>query len=105
MLSTQVPAYTPNTSSRTGTNANDDIKPCTERQSASCPVIWTSSCGETDSEGLTPRLLRQHSKTHRRILSSVATILPFQSPALFRATNIIKKETKLCVIVFHKVAV
>ena len=53
----------------------------------------------------TPRLLRQHPKTHRRILSSVATSLHFQSPTLFRAINIIKKETKLCVIVFHKVAV
>jgi hypothetical protein len=29
-----------------------------------------------------------------RILSSVATGLHFQSPALFRATNIIQKETK-----------
>ena len=53
----------------------------------------------------TPRLLRQIPKTNRRILSSVATSLHFQSPALFRATNIIQKETKLCVIVFHKVAV
>ena len=52
-LSTQLPAYTPNTSSRTGTNAKDDLKPCTERQSASCPVIWMSSCGETDSTGHT----------------------------------------------------
>jgi hypothetical protein len=36
-------------------NAKDDLKPCTERQSSSCPVIWTSSCGEKDSAG--------HSKT------------------------------------------
>ena len=39
--------------SRGAGNAKDDLKPCTERQSASCPVIWMSSCGETDSAGHT----------------------------------------------------
>jgi hypothetical protein len=50
----------------------------------------------------TPRLLRQHPKTHRRILSSVATSLHFQSLALFRATNIIKKNLNYALLCFIK---
>ena len=51
-----------------------------------------SSCGETDSTG--------HTKT-----ASTTSEDTSPNSILFRAINIIKKETKLCVIVFHKIAV
>jgi hypothetical protein len=71
---------------------NGPAKSVMDRQSLNGPAVITL-------------LYWQHPKTHRRILSSVATSLHFQSPVLFRATNIIKKETKLYVIVLHIVAV
>ena len=50
----------------------------------------------------TPRLLRQHSKTHRRILSSVATSLHFQSPAFSGPPILLKKKLNYVLLCFIK---